>query len=671
MMKRTILGLGAIAVSAVAIVAALIAFTGAALAAGTVSLDSPSVGTHGTATVTLTAAAPNGSGIGDWEIDIKYNPGDYIGDPTCSTVNGDCATKPGGLDRTVRFAGFSGSAEGLTGSVEIGTIMFTSKLAPGACSALTTTIIQFQDENGTDFASPSITNGKVCAPVPTPTPIVCNGNWQSVSSVSPGGIDDRLSAVNAPATDDVWAAGSSTIDAQTGYTDTLVEHWDGTKWRVVDSPNSSSVNSLLGLSSSSANDVWAVGSSRPISDANTAVLIEHWNGSAWVTVPAANPPGSASLRAVDAISPGDAWAIGNWTDGTSSHGLIEHWDGMSWTIVPDASSAKSIFLNSVAGVSSNDIWVVGASSPDFPFLPDSPSDTLVEHWDGVSWSLASSPNAAPGSYNGLFGVAAESSSDVWAVGGAVSPVPFGPPQILHRNGSQWSEVTPPQQPSGHVGGLRAVAISSSADVWAAGVDIEHWNGTAWSIAVPSSAFAEYSGAATAPDSAAGEAWVVGDLTQTDGPFRTLIKHFCEPQTNLVHDASAGGTSLDADTTGFAPRDEIVINPGGANEEYSVVNSLGSLHLAAPLQFAHSSGETIVRVATGIAPGDASCDRMINAEDAISVLRRVAGLAPYDHCVAAGNVICTDGFTALDALDILLYVSNSHVSLPEGCPSLGP
>ncbi len=76
MMKRTKLGLGVIAVSAVAIATALIAFTSAALAAGTISLDSPSVGAHHTATVTLTAAAPNGSGIGNWEFDVKYNPGD-------------------------------------------------------------------------------------------------------------------------------------------------------------------------------------------------------------------------------------------------------------------------------------------------------------------------------------------------------------------------------------------------------------------------------------------------------------------------------------------------------------------------------------------------------------------------------------------------------------------
>jgi hypothetical protein len=172
MTKWTIPGFGAFAVGALAVAAALIVFAAAASAAGTVSLDSPSVGADGTATVTLTAAAPNGSGIGNWEFDINYNPGDYVGDPTCQDIaaGGLCAVKPGGADGMVRFAGATSSPHGLTGSIEIGTIAFTSDLAPGACSALTITIIAFQDKNGHDFASPTITNGEVCAPVPTATP---------------------------------------------------------------------------------------------------------------------------------------------------------------------------------------------------------------------------------------------------------------------------------------------------------------------------------------------------------------------------------------------------------------------------------------------------------------------------------------------------------------------
>jgi hypothetical protein len=103
--------------------------------------------------------------------DINYNPGDYRCDPTCqaSASGGLCAVKPLGAAGKVRFGGATGSSTGLTGSVEIGTITFTANLAPGACSDLTITISSFQNENGVDFPSPTVTNGKICAPAATPT----------------------------------------------------------------------------------------------------------------------------------------------------------------------------------------------------------------------------------------------------------------------------------------------------------------------------------------------------------------------------------------------------------------------------------------------------------------------------------------------------------------------
>ena len=46
-----------------------------------------------------------------------------------------------------------------------------------------------------------------------------------------------------------------------------------------------------------------------------------------------------------------------------------------------------------------------------------PLQMLTEHWNGSNWSIVSSPS--PGTYNGneLYGVAAISTNDVWAVGG--------------------------------------------------------------------------------------------------------------------------------------------------------------------------------------------------------------------------------------------------------------
>jgi hypothetical protein len=71
-------------------------------------------------------------------------------------------------------------------------------------------------------------------------------------------------------------------------------------WSVVSSPSPGSVNDLNGVASVSANDVWAVGK------VNTATppLIEHWNGTSWRLVKAARQAGF--LNGVTAVSTSDA-----------------------------------------------------------------------------------------------------------------------------------------------------------------------------------------------------------------------------------------------------------------------------------------------------------------------------------------------------------------------------
>ena len=168
MTKHTKLGLGA-TVGVVAALATLVVFVGAALAAGSASLDSPTAAADGTAVVTLKMAAPAGSGVGNWAFDVGFDPAKYTGDPTCTaTPGGSCTVKPAGAAGIVRFAGADGSATGLTGETTVGTVTFKTTLTTG-CSDLTLKIAAaagsaFQDQTGTDFASPTFTSGKVCAP---------------------------------------------------------------------------------------------------------------------------------------------------------------------------------------------------------------------------------------------------------------------------------------------------------------------------------------------------------------------------------------------------------------------------------------------------------------------------------------------------------------------------
>jgi hypothetical protein len=179
-------------------------------------------------------------------------------------------------------------------------------------------------------------------------------------------------------------------------------------WSVVPSPSPGVLgNELNGVASVSANDVWAVGEFTNAFPGQTLTL--HWNGTAWRVVKSPNAGAADNiLLAVAAVSTNDVWAVGSFVvQGFGpSQTLIEHWNGTSWSVV---SSPGSGDLKGVAIVSANDIWAVGDSST-IPF------QTLIEQWNGTSWSVVPSPNVGSGD-NFLNGAAADpTSGQAWAVG---------------------------------------------------------------------------------------------------------------------------------------------------------------------------------------------------------------------------------------------------------------
>src|SRR6266511_1973604 len=99
----------------------------------------------------------------------------------------------------------------------------------------------------------------------------------STSSPNPSSTKNVLRAVTVVSASNAWAAGDYTDDA-TGATDTLILHWDGTRWAKVSSPNPSPYNFLLSVSVHSATDVWAVGNhERSVGfGCGCRTLILHW-----------------------------------------------------------------------------------------------------------------------------------------------------------------------------------------------------------------------------------------------------------------------------------------------------------------------------------------------------------------------------------------------------------
>jgi hypothetical protein len=183
-------------------------------------------------------------------------------------------------------------------------------------------------------------------------------------------------------------------------------------WHIIASPNGSrQVNELHGVSALSENDVWAVGVSYNIERTLGSTLIEHWNGSHWSVVPSPNPSSSVNqLNAVAAVSPNDVWAVGTAPTPMNTV-LILHWNGAAWSVMPNPTNGIPLGnLAALAVISANDMWAVGSG-----FIGDE-SATATLHWNGTAWSVIPSPNVGPEVDNSLAGVATVSSNDVWAVG---------------------------------------------------------------------------------------------------------------------------------------------------------------------------------------------------------------------------------------------------------------
>lgn len=367
--------------------------------------------------------------------------------------------------------------------------------------------------------------------------------WKLIPSPNPRSTQNGLYGVAIVSPSDIWAVGEASnsplSSSGPGLTvpwveQTLVEHWDGTRWSVVPSPNAGSTHNVLyGVAVVSAGDIWAVGeaSNSSIGQGLRQTLIEHWNGTQWSIVPGQNPAGySSSLSGVAVVSASDIWAVGEAFNSNTDSILIEHWNGTRWSIVPGQNpGSSSNFLASVSVVSASNIWAVGAFQNSGNL-----GAPLIEHWNGIRWSAVENPNIDG---SNLSSVAAVSANDVWAVGVTQSGSGYGLQTLIERwNGTQWSVVKSPNNSIGYNNGLFGVAAVSANDVWAVGysprqyplvgpVLIEHWNGSEWSVVKapnPSRTSNNYlTGVARVPHSST--IWAVGFVGSSFTPARTITE----------------------------------------------------------------------------------------------------------------------------------------------------
>jgi hypothetical protein len=320
----------------------------------------------------------------------------------------------------------------------------------------------------------------------SPAAAACRG-WTVVSS--PSRASATLSAVAATSARDVWAVGSFNSG---GSFKTLIEHWNGSRWSITPSPNPAggfhTTNALGGVVAITPTNAWAFGFYEKATT-SFRTLIEHWNGTKWSVVPSPNSgSGENTLAAAVARSATDIWAVGYHNDPGTRRTLTERWNGSKWAVVASPSvGTGDNFLFGAAAAPGGPVWAVGSDSVSF-------GQTLALRWNGHAWTAGTT--ASPGGGDRfLQSVTMPAARYALAVG---SDLAGSQTRALAERwtGSGWS-VVPAASPAADYNGLQSVAATSTSSAWAVGTRraspgsafrtlSEHWNGTSWTtVASPS------------------------------------------------------------------------------------------------------------------------------------------------------------------------------------------
>ena len=306
--------------------------------------------------------------------------------------------------------------------------------------------------------------------------------WSLVGTAAGAAYGD-VAAVSCPTSTVCFAVGTADRPHGVGQ---LAQRWDGSKWTAQATPNPTGAISsqFTGVVCTSTTSCIAVGQYNTLATV-TKTLAMRWDGKRWSILSSPNAPGSAVsvLAGVACASSTSCFAVGGYfvttSDTTSELTLVEQWNGTTWSIVtsPNQTFALDSSLTSVACPTAAVCVAVGSYDTQLV------TSTLTEQWNGSTWSIVASANPS-GPDSELSGVTCTSTSNCVAVG-------FGHGTLIERwNGTVWAIVTS-VNPTGATGAsLTAVSCPSATHCVAVGAIfrqtvvqrlVETYNGTKWSL----------------------------------------------------------------------------------------------------------------------------------------------------------------------------------------------
>jgi len=369
----------------------------------------------------------------------------------------------------------------------------------------------------------AIASPAAALPSPRLTGTTCGANFSNAPSTTSDG--NELFGVWATSSTDAWAVGYH-LQVRTDDSWPLTEHFDGTAWSIVVSPQPD-FSELSSVREITPSDVWAVGS--VLNHAGIAqTLTMHWDGTSWTIIPSPDVGSQSNqLNALAANATSDVWAFGSYFDTTANayQTLALHWDGAAWSVAssPDVPGANNQSLGG-GSFSSTDVWAVGDSQGS-----SSPS-SLAERWNGSVWRIVHTPNIG---YSIMRSVVPIAHHDTWAFGYYYNGPNFAPLAEVW-NGTAFS-VSPTPTVSGQNTVINAAAAIDATDVWAVGNTFlpdrtftMNWNGSVWTVvASPNRGTTgdDLNDVARIPGSA--DAWAVGRyFTRTARTSVIVLKLHC-------------------------------------------------------------------------------------------------------------------------------------------------
>jgi len=249
-------------------------------------------------------------------------------------------------------------------------------------------------------------------------------------------------------------------------------------------------------------------------------LVERWNDTRWSIVPTPVPSdvtNGSDVEAVSCTSVTFCMAVGNYAAPGTFKLLVERWDGSRWSIVsspapPGINGGKNpgAYVSYLSGVSCTSTTNCTAVGEYMPSYRSAVNKTLVERWNGTSWSTVASPNP-PGTYPMLSSVSCTSATNCVAVGNYHDNANEMKTLIEQWNGTHWklatnpnptAQITDPQSKIACTSAttcdstLLAVSCTTTTNCVAVGnynyhlrnnffftvrTLVEHWNGTRWMI----------------------------------------------------------------------------------------------------------------------------------------------------------------------------------------------